>query len=392
MVRNRNPNPQQDHRPPLRHPPGIIPTEPHSTTPASLQYTPPFTASGPSPLPSVEHRTAHRPNPDLPVLSQPHSVEGRLESLSAPVPSLPCTAPPPRASIRKILTQLTRFLKTLYRNPPTPSMDPKEETSPTPMLHSSLYGHLPALLPEGTNFHIWRQAFIDFPVISAAQHTPDPTYTSPLQDLVQHAKYIEHCASLHMLVTNRLSKGLAETTDLTCDSSPADLLAAIETRITDSSPATHLLLRQEADRLRRTPYTTVDEYIKKRRTLRMRKRLAQYPNISIDETVTVDAVIKGLKHHPTFEYLSETWAETMSVPSSIQTIQKRLNAVQDRTIARQAKISPNPRGFLTANPCQVQLEPNPRPRGRTRGRTHPRGQFYNILWTIPMLGYSKYPT
>lgn len=114
-------------------------------------------------------------------------------------------------------------------------MDPRTALHLSARRPSMLYGHFPTLLPAGTNFYMWRQAWHKIAVIHDAQHTLDTTYVLPQHTIAEHAQYIKNWASVRMLTTNFLPQDLAETTDLALEP-PVEVLLAVQADFTDSSP------------------------------------------------------------------------------------------------------------------------------------------------------------
>lgn len=94
------------------------------------------------------------------------------------------------------------------------------------------------------------------------------------------------------------------------------------------------------------------------RSLRPRMRLTNYPHIRTDETVTIDAIIKGLEHHPTFKHLANTGTETDSVPQTIQQVTQRLQVVQARHTTRQSQTTIDPRDFARTPPNLSSVNPS----------------------------------
>ena len=85
----------------------------------------------------------------------------------------------------------------------------------------------------------------------------------------------------------RLSVDLASTIDMELNVAPRQIVAEIEAHFTESTPTTHLTLRQEAQRTKLTAGGDLDEYIAKHRTLGMKMRMALYPSKQQDESVTI---------------------------------------------------------------------------------------------------------
>ena len=92
-----------------------------------------------------------------------------------------------------------------------------------------------------------------------------------------------------MIIMTSLPADLTSTIDMDLSVTPRQLLAEIKTHFTDSTPTTHLILKQEAQRTKTRAGGDLDEYIAAHRTIRAKMSLAEYRSIQNDESVTIES-------------------------------------------------------------------------------------------------------
>eukprot|EP00177_Eucheuma_denticulatum_P006731 GFKZ01012229.1.p1 GENE.GFKZ01012229.1~~GFKZ01012229.1.p1 ORF type:complete len:327 (+),score=11.73 GFKZ01012229.1:700-1680(+) len=276
------------------------------------------------------------------------------------------------------------------QTPPTTSVESRESPPPPASVESrkdefmasppspgncqhSLQGILPNLQRNGSNFELWNLALMDIVYVNDRSYMIPENDNPPPHD-PYYKKYRIDYGLLRMHIINSLPNGFESKIDIKIDTKPRQLINNITKVFKSSNSTDQNLLRQEAAVTTLTSDMSVENYIDKHRVLRTRLKLAGVPNISQDESITVQTIIEGIQKNPDYSPNIDSWANNGTNPTSIQEIEIRLRKVQSRLKAKLAHPTPDPQGATLPRRQSLQPDSYPRTRasGRKRGR-RPRG-------------------
>ena len=207
--------------------------------------------------------------PTSPVAPTPKAPPARVE----PTNPAPTTIVEPPQQAPNTIVEPTHPAPTTPVERPQMSNQQAMATK-TPQLDTKMQGHLPTLASDGTNYQIWKQTLYDIAIINNIEaaldeSSPSPTVTSPYYSI-----YRRKCAFLRMSIMTSLPTELVSTIDTDLSVTPQQLLAEIQKQFTDSTPTTHLILKQEAQRTKIRAGGDLEEYIAAHRTIRTKMCLA----------------------------------------------------------------------------------------------------------------------
>ncbi|PXF45882.1 hypothetical protein BWQ96_04317 [Gracilariopsis chorda] len=163
--------------------------------------------------------------------------------------------------------------------------------------HSTQY--LPRLTDDGSNVHKWKIAIEDFAIMHDMEYLLAPEHNIPSSSDQSYPKYRKHRATLRNALMNSLPDDFDFPMDIDSSTEPHQIITVVRSRFECTTTADHQLLRQEAEATTLDPNTTIQDYVRKHRTIRTKMISAKFPNASLEAT-TLDYMIRGISANPHF--------------------------------------------------------------------------------------------